>query len=290
MDIFEKIKKNKGAIGQYQDMADGYLCFPKLEGEIAPRMKFRGKEVLTWSLNNYLGLANHPEIRKADAEATEKYGLAYPMGARMMSGQTTKHEKFEKMAAEFTGKEDAYLLNFGYQGMVSIIDALVDRHDVIVYDSESHACIMDGLRLHMGKRFVFPHNDIESCEKQLQRATKLVEETGGGILVITEGVFGMAGDLGKLDKIAALKKKYNFRFLVDDAHGFGTMGKTGAGTGEHFGVQDQIDIYFATFAKSMAGIGGFVASTKDVVNLSALQSPFTDICKIASDGNDNRSN
>jgi glycine C-acetyltransferase len=266
MDIFEKIKKNRGAIGQYQDVGHGYFAFPKLEGEIGAHMTFRGKEVLTWSLNNYLGLANHPEIRKYDAQVTEKYGLAYPMGARMMSGHSTNHERFEEMAARFTHKEDAYLLNFGYQGMVSIIDALVDRHDVIVYDSESHACIMDGLRLHMGKRFVFPHNDIESCEKQLQRAANLVGETGGGILVITEGVFGMAGDLGKLDKIAALKKKYQFRFLVDDAHGFGTMGATGSGTGEHFGVQDLIDIYFATFAKSMAGIGGFVASTKDVIN------------------------
>jgi len=266
MDIFDKIKSNRGELGQYSDFAFGYFMFPKLEGEISPRMKFRGKEVLTWSLNNYLDLANNPEIRKVDAESAEKYGLAYPMGARMMSGQTTNHERFEKMAAEFEMKEDAYLLNYGYQGMVSIIDALVDRHDVIVYDSESHACIMDGLRLHFGKRFVFPHNDIESCEKQLQRATKLTEESGGGILVITEGVFGMAGDLGKLDKIAALKKKYNFRFLVDDAHGFGTMGANGRGTGEHFGVQDQIDVYFATFAKSMAGIGGFVASSKEVIN------------------------
>jgi glycine C-acetyltransferase len=266
MDIFEKIKKNKGALGQYQEFGHGYFAFPKLEGEIAPRMKFRGKEVLTWSLNNYLGLANLPEIKKADADAAAQYGLAYPMGARMMSGHTTTHEKFEEMAAKFVNKEDAYLLNFGYQGMVSIIDALVDRHDVIVYDSESHACIMDGLRLHIGKRFVFPHNDIESCEKQLQRAQKITDETGGGILVITEGVFGMAGDLGKLDKIAALKKKYQFRFLVDDAHGFGTMGAKGSGTGEHFGVQDEVDIYFATFAKSMAGIGGFVASTRDVIN------------------------
>lgn len=266
MDIFEKIKNNRGALGAYQEFGHGYFAFPKLEGEIAPHMLFRGKKVLTWSLNNYLGLANLPEIRKTDAEATEKYGLAYPMGARMMSGHSTNHEKFEEMAARFVHKEDAYLLNFGYQGMVSIIDALVDRHDVIVYDSESHACIMDGLRLHIGKRFVFPHNDIESCEKQLQRAQKLTEESGGGILVITEGVFGMAGDLGKLDKITALKKKYQFRFLVDDAHGFGTMGATGSGTGEHFGVQDLIDIYFATFAKSMAGIGGFVASTSDVVN------------------------
>ena len=265
MDIFEKIKKNKGALGQHAYFADGYFMFPKLEGEIAPRMKFRGKEVLSWSLNNYLGLANLPEVIKADADATAKYGLAYPMGARMMSGQTTMHEIFEKMAAEFTGKESSYLLNYGYQGMVSIIDALVDRHDVIVYDSESHACIMDGLRLHMGKRFVYHHNDIDDCEKQLQRATKLVEQSGGGILVITEGVFGMAGDLGKLDKITELKKKYNFRFLVDDAHGFGTMGKTGAGTGEHFGVQDQIDVYFATFAKSMAGIGAFVAGNAEVI-------------------------
>lgn len=266
MDIFDKIKSNKGALGQYSYFAHGYFMFPKLEGEIAPRMNFRGKEVLTWSLNNYLGLANNPEIRKADTEYTEKYGLAYPMGARMMSGHSSNHEKFERMAAEFEMKEDAYLLNYGYQGMVSIIDALVDRHDVIVYDSESHACIMDGLRLHFGKRFVYPHNDIENCEKQLQRATKLTEESGGGILVITEGVFGMAGDLGKLDKIAALKNKYNFRFLVDDAHGFGTMGANGRGTGEHFGVQDQIDVYFATFAKSMAGIGGFVASTKVVID------------------------
>jgi glycine C-acetyltransferase len=266
MDIFEKIKKNRGSIGQYQDFGHGYFAFPKLEGEIGPHMKFNGKDVLTWSLNNYLGLANNPEIRKSDTETTAVYGLAYPMGARMMSGHSTNHEKFEEMAARFTRKEDSYLLNYGYQGMVSIIDALVDRHDVIVYDSDSHACIMDGLRLHMGKRFVFPHNDIESCEKQLQRATKLTEENNGGILVITEGVFGMAGDLGKLDKITSLKEKYSFRLLVDDAHGFGTMGATGGGTGEHFGVQDQIDIYFATFAKSMAGIGGFVSSTKDVIN------------------------
>jgi glycine C-acetyltransferase len=265
MDIFDKITSTKGELGQYSNIGDGYFMFPKLEGEIAPRMKFRGKEVLTWSLNNYLGLANDPEVRKTDAEAAANYGLGYPMGARMMSGHTTAHEKFEQMAAKFVNKESAYLLNYGYMGMVSIIDALVDRHDVIVYDSESHACIMDGLRLHFGKRFVYAHNDIESCEKQLQRATKLVSESGGGILVITEGVFGMAGDLGKLDRIAALKKKYNFRLLVDDAHGFGTMGSTGAGTGEHFGVQDDIDIYFATFAKSMAGIGGFVASTKEVV-------------------------
>jgi glycine C-acetyltransferase len=266
VDIFDKIKANKGELGKYQEQSHGYFTFPKLEGEIAPRMKFRGKEVLTWSLNNYLGLGNHPEIRKADTEAAAQYGMAYPMGARMMSGQTDMHEKFERMAAEFTGKEDAYLLNYGYQGMVSLIDALADRHDIIVYDSESHACIIDGLRLHMGKRFVFPHNDIASCEKQLQRAEKMIDKSKGGIIVITEGVFGMAGDLGKLDEIAALKKKYDFRLVVDDAHGFGTMGKTGAGTGEHFGVQDEIDVYFATFAKSFAGIGGFISSTRDVVN------------------------
>jgi glycine C-acetyltransferase len=266
VDLFEKIKKDMGPLGQYMEEAHGYFAFPKLEGEIAPRMKFRGKEVLTWSLNNYIGLANHPEVRKADAEAAKDYGMGYPMGARMMSGQTSKPEELENQLAEFVGKKDAFLLNYGYQGMVSIIDALVTRNDVIVYDSESHACILDGLRLHMGKRYVFPHNDIENLEKQLQRATKLAEKNGGGILVITEGVFGMAGDLGKLDDIVKLKEKYNFRLLVDDAHGFGTMGKTGAGAGEHFGVQDEIDVYFATFAKSMAGIGAFVASDEVVVN------------------------
>lgn len=266
VDLFEKIKKNRGDLGQYQHAGDGYFFFPKLEGEINPRMTFNGKEVLTWSLNNYLGLANDPEVMEADKEAAAQYGMAYPMGARAMSGQTNMHEKFERMAAEFVQKEAAYLLNYGYQGMVSIIDALVDRHDVVVYDSESHACIMDGLRLHIGKRFVFPHNNIENCEKQLQRAARLTEKTGGGILLITEGVFGMAGDLGHIHEIVKLKEKYNFRLLVDDAHGFGTMGKTGAGTGEHYGVQDQVDVYFATFAKSMAGIGGFVASTQDVVD------------------------
>jgi glycine C-acetyltransferase len=266
VDIFDKIKESMGPLGQYGKEAHGYFTFPKLEGEIGPKMKFRGKEVLTWSLNNYLGLANHPEVRKADAEASAEYGLAYPMGARMMSGQTSKHEELEARLAEFVEKEDAYLLNFGYQGMVSTIDTLCGRNDVIVYDSESHACILDGLRLHMGKRFVFPHNNIENLEKQLERATRLAEKQKGGILVITEGVFGMAGDLGKLDEIVKLKQKYSFRLLVDDAHGFGTMGKTGAGVAEHFGVNDGVDIMFGTFAKSMAGIGGFVASTEEVVN------------------------
>lgn len=265
MDIFNKATQNMGPLGQYADRIHGYFAFPKLEGEISNRMKFRGKEKLVWSLNNYLGLANHPEVRKADAEATEKYGLALPMGARMMSGQTDLHEQLERELAAFVGKEAAYLLNYGYQGMVSIIDSLVDRKDVIVYDSESHACIIDGLRMHIGKRFVFPHNNIENLKKQLERATRVASETGGGILVITEGVFGMSGDLGRLDEIVALKKQYNFRLLVDDAHGFGTMGKTGAGVGEHLGVNDEIDVYFGTFAKSMASIGAFVASKKEVI-------------------------
>ncbi|TVR74038.1 MAG: pyridoxal phosphate-dependent aminotransferase family protein [Marinilabiliales bacterium] len=266
MDIFDKIKSNMGPIGQYMKEAHGYFTFPKLEGDIGTRMKFRGKEVLVWSLNNYLGLANHPEVRKADADAAAKYGMAYPMGARMMSGQTNEHEELERQLAEFEGKEDAYLLNYGYQGMVSIIDSLVGRNDVIVYDSESHACILDGLRLHFGKRYVFPHNNMENFEKQLQRAVKLAEKQKGGILVITEGVFGMSGDLGKLDEIVKLKQKYPFRLLVDDAHGFGTMGRTGAGVGEHMGVQDEVDVYFGTFAKAMAGIGGFVAGSEMVIS------------------------
>jgi glycine C-acetyltransferase len=266
VDIFDKIYRDKGPLGQYQQVGHGYFIFPKLEGELGPRMTFRGKEVLVWSLNNYIGLANHPEVRKADAEAAEEWGLAYPMGSRLLTGQTSKHEELEDQLAEFVGKEDAFLLNYGYQGIVSIIDALLGRNDVVVYDSEAHACIFDGVRLHLGKRFMFPHNNIENCEKQLERATKLVDQTGGGILVVTEGVYGMAGDLAKLDKITALKEKFNFRILVDDAHGFGTMGKTGAGTGEHFGVQDKIDLYFSTFAKSMAGIGAFVAGNEDIIN------------------------
>lgn len=265
MDIFNKIK-NRGPLGMYQSKAHGYYMFPKLEGEIGPYMTFRGERILNWSLNNYLGLANHPEVRQADAEGAAEYGLAYPMGARMMSGQTTKHEELEQELADFVGKERAYLLNFGYQGMLSIIDSLVDRKDVIVYDSESHACIMDGMRMVLAKRFVFPHNNIENLRKQLERATKIVEKTGGGILVITEGVFGMAGDLGALDQITALKADYNFRLLVDDAHGFGTMGERGAGTAEHFGVEDKVDVLFNTFAKSMAAIGAFVAGDRDVID------------------------
>lgn len=254
-----------GPLGRHSEMAHGYFAFPKLEGEISNKMVFRGKERLVWSLNNYIGLGNHPEVRQVDADAARDWGLAYPMGARMMSGQTDYHEQLERELASFMGKEDAFLLNYGYQGMVSIIDAMVDRKDVIVYDSEAHACIIDGVRLHLGKRFVYPHNNLENLEKELQRATRLTQESGGGILVITEGVYGMSGDLGKLREIVALKEKYDFRLLVDDAHGFGTMGATGAGTGEHLGVQDDIDLYFGTFAKAMAGIGAFVAANADVV-------------------------
>ena len=266
-DLFEKLLKNAGPLGQHRERAHGYFAFPKLEGEISSRMKFRGKDMIVWSLNNYLGLANHPEVRKADAEGAAQYGLAYPMGARMMSGNSNLHEKLEADLAAFEGKEDAVLLNFGYQGMLSVIDVLCGRHDVIVYDAESHACIIDGLRMHPGHRYVFKHNDVEDCEKQLQRALALVEkQKAGGILVITEGVFGMAGDQGKLKEIAALKQKYQFRLLVDDAHGFGTLGKTGAGAGEEQGVQDQIDVYFSTFAKSMASIGAFVAGDKVIMD------------------------
>jgi glycine C-acetyltransferase len=265
LDLFAKLQTNLGPLGKHSELAEGYFAFPKLEGEIAPRMKFKGKEVLTWSLNNYLGLANHPEVRKADADAAAKWGAAYPMGARMMSGQTDLHEQLERELAAFVGKESAYLLNYGYQGIMSVIDSILDRKDVVVYDSECHACIIDALRMHLGKRYVFPHNDIESCEKQLQRATKLAEETGGGVLVITEGVFGMTGDQGRLAEIVALKKKFEFRLLVDDAHGFGTLGKTGAGAGEEQGVQNEIDLYFSTFAKSMASIGAFIAGEKHVI-------------------------
>ncbi len=265
VDIFDKVRKSMGPIGQYHKEGHGYFAFPKLEGEIKPWMTFRGKEVLNWSLNNYLGLANHPEVRKADAEAAAQYGMAYPMGARMMSGQTRFHEELEAKLAAFVKKPAAYLLNYGYQGMVSIIDALVSRNDVVVYDSESHACIIDGLRLTPAKRFVFAHNDMDSLRKQLTHATRLAEKTGGGILVITEGVFGMAGDLGNLKAIADFKKEFKFRLLVDDAHGFGTLGKTGAGTAEHFGVEDEVDVHFSTFAKSGAGIGAFVAAEEDIV-------------------------
>jgi len=265
MDLFDKIKQNRGPLGQHAKDAHGYFTFPKLEGEIASKMIFNNKKVVCWSINNYLGLSNHPEVRKADAEAAKKWGLGTPMGSRMMSGNTSEHENLENELSKFTKKEDTILLNFGYQGMHSAIDALVDRQDVIVYDSESHACILDGVRLHMGKRYQFPHNDIQKLKKQLERATSIINETGGAILLITEGVFGMAGDLGKLQEICSLKKEFNFRLFVDDAHGIGTMGKNGIGTGEHLGVQDQIDIYFGTFAKSFASIGAFISSTKDVI-------------------------
>ncbi|MDB5114909.1 MAG: aminotransferase class I/II-fold pyridoxal phosphate-dependent enzyme [Mucilaginibacter sp.] len=267
MDLFDKISNSMGGpLGQHQKWSHGYFSYPRLEGEIGPHMQFNGKEHLVWSLNNYLGLANHPEVREADAKAAAEYGMAYPMGARMMSGNSVHHEELENSLAAFVGKADAFLLNYGYQGMISIIDSLVNRNDVIVYDAESHACIIDGLRMHMGKRFVYQHNDMVSCEKQLERATKLAEQTGGGILLITEGVFGMSGAQGKLKEIVALKEKFNFRILVDDAHGFGTMGKTGAGTHEEQDCIEGIDVYFGTFAKSMAGIGGFVAGEKLVID------------------------
>ncbi len=264
-DLFEKIKANRGPIGMHAKESHGYFTFPKLEGEIKPRMIFRGKERLNWSLNNYLGLANHPEVRKVDADSAAEYGFAMPMGARMMSGNSNYHEQLEAELSAFVKKEDTILCNFGYQAMVSAIDCLVDRHDVIVYDAESHACILDGVRLHMGKRYVYKHNDIEDCAKQLQRATKLAEEQNGSILVITEGVFGMRGDQGKLKEIVELKKRFNFRLFVDDAHGIGTMGSTGGGTGQEQGCQDGIDIYFGTFAKSFALIGGFISSDEQIV-------------------------
>jgi glycine C-acetyltransferase len=265
VDIFDKVVSNMGPLGAFADAGYGYYFFPKLEGEISNRMTFRGKPVLVWSLNNYLGLANHPEVREADRKAAEEFGLAYPMGARMMSGQTVYHEQLERELADFEKKEAAYLLNFGYMGMVSIIDSLIDRHDVVVYDSEAHACILDGLRMHLGKRFVYPHNDMDKFEHALKRARKLADQTGGGILVITEGVYGMAGDQGNIKGILQMKDKYGFRLLIDDAHGFGTMGTTGAGTSEEQSVMDEVDVYFGTFAKAMAGIGAFVASEKRII-------------------------
>jgi len=266
-DIFDRLIKHSGPIGQHRERAHGYFAFPKLEGDIGNRMIFRGKEKIVWSLNNYLGLANHPDVRNADAEAAKKFGLASPMGARMMSGNSVLHEQLEAELSAFVRKEDSILLNYGYQGMSSIIDALCARHDVIIYDAESHACIIDGLRLHTGHRYVYKHNNLEDLEKQLQRASTLIEkQKAGGILVITEGVFGMAGDQGKLKEIAALKKNFDFRLLVDDAHGFGTLGATGAGAGEAQGVQDNIDLYFSTFAKSMASIGAFLSGPKNIID------------------------
>jgi len=265
-DLFDRIHENKGPLGKWASQAEGYFVFPKLEGPISNRMKFKGKEVITWSVNDYLGLANLPEIRKVDADAAAEFGSAYPMGARMMSGHTHLHEQLENELAEFVDKEAAYLLNFGYQGILSTVDTLVGKDDVIVYDVDAHACIVDGVRLHIGKRFTYKHNDVESLEKNLQRATKVAEQTGGGILVISEGVFGMRGEQGKLKEIAALKSKYKFRFLVDDAHGFGTLGENGKGAGNEQGVQDEIDVYFATFAKSMASTGAFIAADKEIID------------------------
>ena len=265
-DLFDRMRRDRGPLGKWANVAEGYFAFPKLEGQISNRMKFNGKEVITWSVNDYLGLANNDEVRKVDVSAAKKYGSAYPMGARLMSGHTDLHEKLQNQLAKFVNKESAYVLNFGYQGIMSTIDSLVSKNDVIVYDIDSHACIIDGVRLHMGKRFTYQHNDIASLEKNLSRATKIVENTGGGILVISEGVFGMRGEQGKLKEIVNLKKKFKFRFLVDDAHGFGTLGKTGSGAGEEQGVQDEIDVYFATFAKSIASTGAFIAGEKDIID------------------------
>ena len=264
-DLFEKFNKSMGPLGKWASIAEGYFVFPKLEGKISNRMKFNGKEVITWSVNDYLGLSNHPEVRKIDSEAAEKYGSAYPMGARMMSGHTSMHEKLENQLADFVNKESAYVLNFGYQGILSIVDTLVSKNDVIVYDVDAHACIVDGVRLHLGKRFTFKHNDIESLVTNLKRAQNIVEKTGGGILVISEGVFGMRGEQGKIKEIVKLKKHFDFRLLVDDAHGFGTLGQTGSGVGEEQGVMSEIDVYFATFAKSMASTGAFVAGSNQVI-------------------------
>ena len=286
-DLFERIVEDKGPLGKWADKAEGYYVFPKLEGPISNRMSFNGKKVITWSINDYLGLANHPEVLKVDGAAAKEHGLAYPMGARMMSGHTPFHEQLERECAEFVEKEKAYLLNFGYQGIMSAIDALVTKHDIIVYDMDTHACIIDGVRLHAGKRFVYKHNDMESFEKNIKRAKRMAEKTGGGILVISEGVFGMRGEQGRLKEIIAFKKEYNFRFLVDDAHGFGTLGKEGRGTGFEQDVQDEIDVYFATFAKSMAGIGAFLAGNKDVIQYLQynMRSNF---CKIVANGNGKR--
>ena len=265
MDLFDRILQQAGPLGKYAEVAEGYYMFPQLEGELGNRMQFQGREVICWSINNYLGLANHPEVRQADAEGAARWGLAYPMGARMMSGETNLHKQLETDLAHFVGKEDGYLLNYGYQGILSVIDSLLSRHDVVVYDAESHACIVDAVRMHMGKRFAFQHNDIASLDKNLERATKITNDTGGGILVITEGVFGMRGDQGRLREVAALKDKYQFRLLIDDAHGFGMLGRTGAGTAEEQGVTDDVDLYFSTFAKSMASIGAFVAGQADMI-------------------------
>ena len=265
-DLFEKMYNDKSPLGKWANVVEGYFAFPKLEGEISNRMKFQGKEVITWSVNDYLGLANHPDIRKTDAEAAKLYGSAYPMGARLMSGHTLLHEKLEKELAEFSNKESAYVLNFGYQGILSTIDSLLGKNDVVVYDMDSHACIVDGVRLHLGKRFTYKHNDMSSLEKNLNRASKITAHTGGGVLVISEGVFGMRGEQGRLKEITDLKDKYNFRLLVDDAHGFGTLGATGAGAGEEQGIQDKIDVYFATFAKALASTGAFIASKKEVID------------------------
>jgi glycine C-acetyltransferase len=259
MDLFEKLENRPGPLGKFTSNGYGYYTFPKLEGPLGPVMKFNDKDVVVWSINDYLGIGNNEQVREIDTRVTQKYSLSAPMGARLMTGNSTEHEALENELADFVHKPDALLLNYGYQGIMSVIHCLVDRNDFLIYDELSHACIVDGKQLAMGETSVYKHNDIDSLEKQLKRATAKLKPNSS-ILVVTEGVFGMTGDLGKLKEIIALKEKYPFRLLVDDAHGFGTLGDDGSGTGTHLGCQDGVDIYFGTFAKSVALIGAFVAT------------------------------
>lgn len=264
MDLFDKLQDRPGPLGEFTSDGYGYYTFPKLEGPLGPVMKFNGKDVVVWSINDYLGVGGKKEVLEYDAKVTKKYGLSAPMGARLMTGNSTKHEELEKELADFAHKPSALLLNYGYQGIMSVIHALVDRNDFLIYDELSHACIVDGKQLAMADKSVFKHNDIKSFEKQLKRAHRR-SKSDSSVLVVTEGAFGMTGDLGILKEMIALKEKYPFRLLVDDAHGLGTMGEDGSGTGTHLGCQEGIDIYFGTFAKAFALIGAFVATDERVV-------------------------
>ena len=264
MDLFDKLETRPSPLGEFTSNGYGYYTFPKLDGPIGPEMKFNGKDVVVWSVNDYLSVGNHPRIREVDKNAAEKYGLSAPMGARLMTGNSDEHEALERELADFIHKPKALLLNYGYQGIMSVIHSLVDRNDFLIYDELSHACIVDGKQLAMAEKSVFKHNDMESLEKQLKRASKKLKPNSS-ILVVTEGVFGMTGDLGKLKEIIALKEKYPFRLLVDDAHGFGTLGHDGSGAGTQLGCHDGIDIYFGTFAKAVALIGAFVAAEPRVI-------------------------
>lgn len=263
MDLFDKLQGRPGPLGEFTSDGYGYYTFPRLEGPLGPVMKFNGKDVVVWSINDYLGIGGREDVRKFDGEMAARHGLSTPMGARLMTGNTTQHEKLEEELADFVHKPSALLLNYGYQGIMSVIHALVDRNDFLIYDELSHACIVDGKQLAMAEKFVYKHNDIESLEKQLERAHRKAKPDSS-ILVVTEGAFGMTGDLGNLEEIVALKDKYPFRLLVDDAHGVGTMGEDGSGTGTHLGCHEGIDIYFGTFAKAFALIGAFVATEERV--------------------------